>query len=1602
MKKFLLTASILLILISSLLYSQPKISYIIPDIGAPGMNIYVDIICPFDPDNVPASALNFGMDTLLLNKPGDIVRLECVNPSDAQKIIFGPIIVSWGGRMISSQVFIHPSVQPNSWDWSQLNANFRIPYKVTVMGVSSNIDTFYIVNPYHIGDATGIAHWTLGSGSLGKRSKRGAMIIDSIILANVSYNVSTTDCDPSTTANEAYLPFVLLSTGKILGSNNTKITVDGEISAGSHGGNGGPGGGGGGGRFCDVNFGGSQGDDGGDGFTGGGKGGENRVLGGGGNFKSVGFGTGNNPSKGYSLNGVPPPFQIATNYEASGGGTGHPFGRSGTGTANGNSDDPMGGFGGGSGYQQGKNGGSGGYGVNGNNTGTQNGGRIHGNNMVVPLAGGSGGACGNPQKLNPFTSIECSGSGGGGGGAIRLYAPIISNVTLTALGGDGHAGDNGAHGGGGSGGSVSYHTRIAINGGLANTTGGMGSGVPGGAGRIRYDYPVWNFGPVTVPPEATEYRGPTSDTSNWVDRQFNITGSRNPAENLKFFLKSETGDWQEIIQPVAPGASWQIPMDLIGNDSLYFFAVVQYVTNPVQNMTDHLWDPMAIMSQSAANIFRIPQLPVIDSDTLISFRIVGCEGNTHDDTLQIYNIGKANLVMKMDSSVFKNPGSGFTLVSPTNVVSVALSDSQEVIVRYTYQKGQSGTIRDTLLIFNNDYKSRYKPWEIAYEVNIDSIKFELMYITLIAPVDSLGFHGMCIGEKSIVPFALKNNSNIPINILDPVIVGAPEFSGYIDGKRNVPPGDTSLLYAAFTASSEDTVHAIFYIRSLECNSIIDSIGMYGFGIKADLAFSNDVIFTDVKVGTRDTLTTFLTNSGSSDALITTLPNLIPPFKVLYSIPAVPILLKKGESIEVYIEYAPTVEGNDSTTAFIYSIQQTPSCIDTAYVNIKGNSVMPLIELNKYSIDFGLLAMCQTKLDTIIVTNRGTGAVNITSVGQITGTNAAFFKIVSEPANVPYILQPNNSESYIIEFVPAAGASGTKNAEFSITTDEPSMINIVVPLTGRSDSIRVSAPSLIDFGAVPIGEIRTQTITLTNNSEFDVHVLRVDIDNPEVSLNPQTATIAANGGTTDFNVSMNYVVGGLQTAHLKFIFDIPCPDSLSVDVKGEGLIGKIENTIRLDYGVIAPCEDSVMTVMVTNTGTAPIELLPNPYLQGLDFSLFNLLDSNSYSKILNPGDSCFIDVEFHPQGSPDGIKQAELVIPVFINNDTTQITTSLRGERRSGILFVPNLISFGNVTIGTTAERKLILKNNGSLPITILPTTISGYFHINPDPVPVTILQPGDSLVVTIQFTPDSVGYFEGKLNFAFQVLSCNDSVSVTVNGNGSPAKSMTVWLPHLKDIPPDLEGYTIPIYGRLDNPADSIDCCTFTAEIGFDSTLFYPVSMINGNILSITRDKKYYVLKIEVFGINLSKNDSLIAEIIGYPLLGDTTYTDLRWYSFDLFGGEPVNLPVLLDGSFEIQICREGQDRLLRKGSPLTLSVNPNPADGYLSVDITVLETGNYKLELTGLTGDASLLKEWNVNMTSYKETHLNLELNSISSGMYYLILKSPTRQVLVPVMIIK
>jgi PKD repeat protein len=572
-------------------FSQ-SISYIIPDIGASGSNTYLEIVGPYNTNG------NFGTDGFYTNNPGDLVQVVCANSADSAKIKFGPVVVSWNGKMISTQVFILPGINPNSDDWQQLSSAYRIPIEVLLNGTTySNPDTFYIVQPQPAIVVSGAA--VLGSGgALGIRSRRGAMLVSSLnFQAGANVSVSTADCDPGTAGNQGFLPINVLSMGNVTIAGSATISVN---APGATNPDGGPGGGGGGTESWTNNTtcnGGANPNVAGSGFTGGGT--EKYCC-----TETPGNGTGGVSGClgcGYgSLNGNPGGEGGASCVDADvgAGGTGHPFGTSGV-----NGDNP-GGEGGGSGWAAFA---GGGYASAGTTLSAGSEGMINGNMELIPFAGGSGGCGGvaGPGALR--------GGGGGGGGALSINAfnsfNLLAAGSVQSNGGTGVNGATNYHGGpGGSGGGILLTGKlnsqgagsVSVAGGVGGV-GGTGQGGNGGAGRARVDGPFATFPAIAPVPGAgssSNYNGPSTDTSMYVTRSFNLTGTGN-GQPVNIYIKAINKQWYLAATITGYTNTWTENIILPCPDTTFLLAAAQQVTSP--NTAQYTMEPQWVFSQAAAN-----------------------------------------------------------------------------------------------------------------------------------------------------------------------------------------------------------------------------------------------------------------------------------------------------------------------------------------------------------------------------------------------------------------------------------------------------------------------------------------------------------------------------------------------------------------------------------------------------------------------------------------------------------------------------------------------------------------------------------------------------------------------------------------------------------------------------------------------------------------------------------------------------------------------------------------------------------------------------------------------------------------------------------------
>ena len=588
-KLFLLSAYLLFFVHS--LYSQ-TISYIIPDIGTTGQNTYVEFIGPYNQNG------NFGADGVYNNNAGDPVQVVCANSADTSKVQIGPVVVSWNGKMVSTQVFVLPGVIPNSVDWQLLAPAYKIPLQVLLNGVNAaNADTFYIVQSQPAIITAGAI--VLGSGGVsGTRSRRGAMIFDSLIFQNgANVTVSTADCDPVTAGNQGFLPVHIFSLGRIFIDNGATVGVS---APGAQNPDAGPGGSGGGTESWTNNTacnGGANPNAAGSGFTGGGT--EKFCC-----AETPGTGTGAGNAclgcGGNGLNGLPGGAggHLCADEDVGAGGGGHPFGSSGIDGIS------PGGYGGGSGWQAYA---GGGFGSDGTAVSAGSEGKTNGNMELAPFGGGSGGSggvCG-PGSLR--------GGGGGGGGALAFHAFFSSDLLATgqvkSTGGNGVNGATGYRGGGGgSGGGIMLTGKLNSQGnGIITISGGAGGigpagqGGNGGAGRVRVDGPFGTspvISPIPGAGSSTSYIGPSTDTSYSVARSFNLTGSGN-GQAINIFLKPIGKPWQVVANISGYTSTWTQNVILPCPDTVFLLTALQQVINP--SAAQYTAEPSWVFSQAAAN-----------------------------------------------------------------------------------------------------------------------------------------------------------------------------------------------------------------------------------------------------------------------------------------------------------------------------------------------------------------------------------------------------------------------------------------------------------------------------------------------------------------------------------------------------------------------------------------------------------------------------------------------------------------------------------------------------------------------------------------------------------------------------------------------------------------------------------------------------------------------------------------------------------------------------------------------------------------------------------------------------------------------------------------
>lgn len=199
---------------------------------------------------------------------------------------------------------------------------------------------------------------------------------------------------------------------------------------------------------------------------------------------------------------------------------------------------------------------------------------------------------------------------------------------------------------------------------------------------------------------------------------------------------------------------------------------------------------------------------------------------------------------------------------------------------------------------------------------------------------------------------------------------------------------------------------------------------------------------------------------------------------------------------------------------------------------------------------------------------------------------------------------------------------------------------------------------------------------------------------------------------------------------------------------------------------------------------------------------------------------------------------------------------------------------------------------------------------------------------------------------------------------------------------------TIPL--RVDVSKGIITGALFRAIIRFNRTLLIPIGDMPSAVIRNGEGV------IELTG-TIGSSDT-VALLTFMAALGNATQTSLLIDSFSV-AGNCVEATSAAGGVIAVEICEEGDPRLFMATDEAALKVRSSqPAGGIITIDYTVIEDGHTTLYLTNALGErVNVLMDKISSVGSHVAT---LDTRELASGLYFVVMETPTQRLLEKVMV--
>ena len=640
---------------------------------------------------------------------------------------------------------------------------------------------------------------------------------------------------------------------------------------------------------------------------------------------------------------------------------------------------------------------------------------------------------------------------------------------------------------------------------------------------------------------------------------------------------------------------------------------------------------------------------------------------------------------------------------------------------------------------------------------------------------SLSFGSVPVGNKQTLSATLTNTGGSSVTISQVSIVGGSGFSmNGLTAPVTLTGGQSTSFSASFAPAAAGTVTGTITITSTASNSTL-TIPLSGTGGTAGPLTSNpaSVSFGSVPVGSKQTLSETVTNSGTSSLTISQIAIAGGSGFGMTGITA-PVTLTGGQSATFSVSFDPTAPGAVSGNITITSTAAN----STLVIPLSGTGVAAgALGSNPTSLSFGSVQVGVKQTLSETVTNTGGSNITISAVAA-SGSGFSLSGIAA-----PVTLTAGQSTSFSVSFTPAATGAVSGNVTVTSNASNPTL---TIPLsgTGVAPGALGSNPTSLSFGSVQIAHTQTLAETVTNTGASSVTISQVGVSGTGFSVSGISTPVTLTAGqSTSFSVSFTPPVSGAQSGNVTVTSNASNP-TLTIPLSGTGTSPGtlVSNPISLSFGSVPVATTQTLSETITNVGGGSVTI-SQVVASGTGFSVSGI----STPVTLTAGQSTSFSVSFTPPSA--GAVTGDVTITSNASDPSFIVPLSGTGTGTAGQLTVsPTTLALGSVAVGDSGTGSGTLTASGANVTVTGASSTSSAFTVSGLALPVTI-QAGQSASFTVTFTPLTTGSASGTITFTSNAQPT--TTTETVTGTGTPAPTHTVALSWNASTSSDVSGYNI-------------------------------------------------------------------------------------------------------------------------------------------------------------------------------------------------------------------